>query len=262
MAARIRIGEIPVDVLAFHESIDGVERLVRNKRGACVFTPNVDHVMLAQKNVRFRSAYADANLSLADGTPLLWAARLLGTPLPERVSGSDLVWPLMDRAAQCGFGVYLLGGAPGSAEKAAAALVARLPTIRIVGIDAPDIDVDMPDTAARPILDRIAAARPDIVLVGLGAPKQEIWVREHLEALRPAVAIAVGATIDFLAGKIPRAPRWMSRVGAEWLYRLAREPRRLAHRYLVRDLGFALVLARALEHRVRGLVNASRRTES
>jgi N-acetylglucosaminyldiphosphoundecaprenol N-acetyl-beta-D-mannosaminyltransferase len=262
LTARIRIGEIPVDVLGFDESIDCIEQLVQKKCGACVFTPNVDHVMLARNNIRLRRAYADASLALADGMPLLWAARVLGTPLPARVSGSDLVWPLMDRAARRGFGVYLLGGAPGSAEQAAAALVARLPDIRVVGIDAPDIDVDMPDIAAQPILDRIAAAHPDIVLVGLGAPKQEIWIHEHLEALRPAVAVAVGATIDFVAGKVPRAPRWMSRVGAEWLYRLAREPRRLAHRYLVRDLGFALVLARALEHRLRGLVTESGRTES
>jgi N-acetylglucosaminyldiphosphoundecaprenol N-acetyl-beta-D-mannosaminyltransferase len=251
MTARIRIGRLPVDVIRFDESLDRIEQLVAEKRGACVFTPNVDHVMLAEHDPRLVEAYAVASLSLADGMPLLWAARLLGSPLPEKISGSDLVWPLMDRAARRGFGVYLLGGAPGSAEKAAKALVAQLPGLRLVGIDAPRIDLDMPSTASLPILERIAAARPDLVLVGFGAPKQEIWIHSHLEMLRPAVTIAVGAAIDFLAGQVPRAPRWMSRVGAEWLYRLGREPRRLAYRYLVRDVGFGAVLARALGRRIR-----------
>jgi len=249
MAARIRIGRIPVDVLGLDESLDRIEQLVVAKTGACVFTPNVDHVMLAQRNARFRQAYSAASLSLADGMPLLWAAWMLGSPLPERVSGSDLVWPLMERAARRGLGVYLLGGAQGSARKAAETLVTRLPGLRLVGIDAPRIDLDMPASASLPILERIASARPDLLLVGLGAPKQEIWIHSHLETLRPAVVLALGATIDFLAGKVPRAPRWMSRVGAEWLYRLALEPRRLAHRYLVRDPGFVLVLARALTQR-------------
>jgi N-acetylglucosaminyldiphosphoundecaprenol N-acetyl-beta-D-mannosaminyltransferase len=258
VTARIRIGRLPVDVIRFDESLDRIEQLVTEKQGACVFTPNVDHVMLAEKDTRLTDAYSVASLSLADGMPLLWAARLLGTPLPEKISGSDLVWPLMERAAKRGFGVYLLGGAPRSAAKAAAALVAQLPGLRVVGTDAPQIDLDMPDTASRPILERIAATHPDLVLVGLGAPKQEIWIHSHLEALRPAVAIAVGAAIDFLAGNVPRAPRWMSRVGAEWLYRLAREPRRLAYRYLVRDVGFAAVLARAVGRRIRTVSDALR----
>jgi N-acetylglucosaminyldiphosphoundecaprenol N-acetyl-beta-D-mannosaminyltransferase len=247
---RIRIGSIPVDVVRFEESLDRIEALVAAGRGGCVFTPNVDHVMLARKDGPFRRAYATCDLSLIDGMPVLWAARLLGASRPEKISGSDLVWPLMERAAKRGLGVYLLGGAEGSAAKAADALLARLPGLRVVGVDAPHIDVDGPPGDARPILERVASARPDLVLVGLGAPKQEIWIHTHLDALRPAVALGVGATIDFLAGRVPRAPRWVSRIGGEWLYRLAREPRRLAHRYLVRDTGFALVLARAVWHRI------------
>jgi N-acetylglucosaminyldiphosphoundecaprenol N-acetyl-beta-D-mannosaminyltransferase len=254
MTARIRVGKLPVDVVTFDESLDRIEALVDAKRGGSVFTPNVDHVMIAEKNGRFCEAYGAASLSLADGMPLLWAARLIGSPLPEKISGSDLVWPLLERAERRGLGVYLLGGAPGSAEKATDTLAARLPRLHIAGVDAPAIETDMPAAACQPILDRIGAARPDLVLVGLGAPKQEIWIHAHLDALRPAVAIGVGAAIDFLAGKIPRAPRWMSRAGAEWLYRLGREPRRLAHRYLVRDVGFAAVLAKALGRRIVSIV--------
>jgi len=251
MAGRIRIGRIPIDAVGFDESIERITALVRLRRGGCVFTPNVDHVMIAERDARFREAYAEASLSLVDGMPLVWAARLLGSRLPEKISGADLVRPLAARAAQCGFAVYVLGGQPGSAEAAAAALVADYPGLRVVGADAPAIDIDRAADDSASVIARITAARPDLVFVGLGAPKQEIWIHRHRAALGPAVAVAVGAALDFLAGRIRRAPRWMSDAGVEWSYRLAREPRRLAHRYLVRDMGFGLVLARMLAARGR-----------
>jgi N-acetylglucosaminyldiphosphoundecaprenol N-acetyl-beta-D-mannosaminyltransferase len=240
---QVRVGRLWIDALRFDEALDAIEALVERGEGGAVFTPNVDHVVTAEDVPDFREAYADASLSLADGQALVWATRWLGTPVPEKVSGSDLVWPLLERAARRRWRVYLLGGEPGAGEAAADRLRREL-GVEVVGVDAarlPDRPTPgAPDAAA----ERVRAARPDVLLVGLGAPKQERWIHQHRAALRPAVALGVGASIDFLAGRIPRCPRWVSRAGLEWLYRLSREPRRLAHRYLVKDPRFLAVLVR------------------
>jgi N-acetylglucosaminyldiphosphoundecaprenol N-acetyl-beta-D-mannosaminyltransferase len=243
--ARVRVGKLPIDVVDFAGALDAIDRLISAKTGGTVFTPNVDHVVMAEHDERFRTAYAAAALSLVDGTPVLWAARLLRTPLPEKISGSDLVMPLLQRAAERGHRVYFLGGAEGVAELAKSKLEAAFPGIQIVGTDASRIDVNAPDDAD-PVAERIQRAKPDLVLVALGAPKQEIWSYTRAERLKPAVLIGVGASLDFVAGIQKRAPRWMSKAGLEWLYRLAQEPRRLAARYLLRDPEFCLILLRQL----------------
>lgn len=240
---QVRIGHIWIDDLRFQEAIEAIAALVQRGAGGAVFTPNVDHVVTAEDDSAFRSAYAEVDLSLADGQPLVWASRWLGTPIPERIAGSDLVWPLLERAAREGWGVYLLGGPPGVAQIAAERLTREL-RLRIAGVDAPRIPLDPPSDAVDDAVERIRAAQPELVLVGLGAPKQERWIHRALPQIRPAVALGVGAAIDFLAGRIPRAPRWVSRAGLEWLYRMVREPRRLAYRYLVKDPRFLAVLLR------------------
>lgn len=245
---RYRIGNLPVDAVDLEGALDVIERLVAAGQGGTVFTPNVDHVVLAQHDVRLRAAYDAVSLSLVDGTPVLWASRLLGTPVPEKVSGSDLVAPLLGRAAAKGWRVYFLGGDPGVAERAKAEILRQLPTLQIVGIDSPRIQVDNVEPE---IIARVRAARPDIVLVALGAPKQEIFSHEQREALKPAVLLGVGASLDFIAGTKTRAPRWMSQAGLEWLYRMAQEPKRLASRYLLRDPEFVAILARQLVERRR-----------
>jgi len=242
---RIKVGKLPVDVVDFDGALNAIDRLVSAGNGGTVFTPNVDHVVMAEHDPRFCTAYASAALSLVDGTPVLWAARLLRTPLPEKISGSDLVMPLLRRAAERGYRVYFLGGAPGVADQAKAKLEAELPGIRIVGTDASRIDVNALGERDE-VAERIRRAAPDLVLVALGAPKQEIWSHTRAESLKPAVLIGVGASLDFVAGTQKRAPRWMSKVGLEWLYRLAQEPRRLAARYLLRDPEFGLILLRQL----------------
>ncbi|MBI5071115.1 MAG: WecB/TagA/CpsF family glycosyltransferase [Deltaproteobacteria bacterium] len=241
---RVRFGHIWVDALRFDAALDRIELLVRAGRGGSVFTPNVDHVVTAEDDPLFRAAYAEVDLSLADGQPLVWTSRLLGARLPEKISGSDLVWPLLLRAARLGWRVYLLGGAPGVGQAVADRLEREL-GLRMVGVDAAAIVLDeaagTPDLA----LERVRAARPDLLLVALGSPKQERWIHRALPRLRPAVAVGVGASFDFLAGRVRRAPRWMSRAGLEWLYRLWQEPRRLAVRYLSKDPRFLLVLLRS-----------------
>jgi N-acetylglucosaminyldiphosphoundecaprenol N-acetyl-beta-D-mannosaminyltransferase len=242
---RVHIGHVDIDDVTFSSALDAICALVDAKKGGTVVTPNVDHVVLAEDDPRLREAYDGASLVLVDGMPVLWAARILGTPLHEKVSGSDLVLPLMKRAAERGFRVFFLGGAEGVADKAAERLKAIVPGLSIVGTDARRIDIDraLPDAS---LLARVREARPDLVLVALGCPKQEIFMRQVASALRPAVLLGVGASLDFWAGTAERAPAWMSRAGLEWLYRLAHEPRRLWRRYLVRDPRFAWIVAHEL----------------
>jgi N-acetylglucosaminyldiphosphoundecaprenol N-acetyl-beta-D-mannosaminyltransferase len=250
---RVRFGELWVDSLTFAEALDEIEALVAAGRGGSVFTPNVDHVVNADDNASFRDAYAAASLSLADGQPLVWVSRLLGARLPEKISGSDLVFPLMERAAARRWRVYLLGGGEGVAEKATQVLTERF-GVTVVGCDAPLIRLEANAEEEGPVIERIRRARPDLLLVALGAPKQELWLHRVGPRIRPTVGIGVGAALDFVAGA-RRAPRWVSRAGLEWLFRLCQEPRRLARRYLLNDPKFVLILYRTLriprEQRIR-----------
>jgi N-acetylglucosaminyldiphosphoundecaprenol N-acetyl-beta-D-mannosaminyltransferase len=247
---RVRIGPLDIDALGLDEAVDAIEDLVARRRGGMVFTPNVDHVVLAEENPLLRQAYAEADLSLVDGVPVLWAARALGSPLPEKVSGSDLVRPLVARAAERGWGVYFLGGRPGVGAKAKAVLEREYPGVRIVGVSSPDIDLSKDVAEQGEAIDAVRAAKPDLLFLALGAPKQEIWGHRIREAVAPAVILGVGATLDFVAGEAKRAPPWMSAVGFEWLFRLAQEPRRLWRRYLVRDPKFlAIVVRQAIARR-------------
>jgi len=239
-------GRIWVDALTFEGALDAFEALVAAGKGGRVYTPNIDHVVLAEHDTRFAEAYARADLSFADGMPLVALSRFRSVRLPEKVSGSDFMMPLMQRAAARGWRVYMLGGMPGVADTAAARLIERYPSLQIVGRDPAHIDLAAPPAQRAAEIARIAEARPDIVLVALGAPKQEIWIDDVASALAPAVLIGIGASLDFIAGTAVRAPAWMSRVGLEWLHRLGKDPKRMIQRYLVRDAEFPAILARQL----------------
>lgn len=249
---RLKLGHLAIDPLTLAGAVDAVEALVEQGQGGVVVTPNVDHVVIAERDEGFRAAYAAADLALADGMPIVWASRLLGAPLPEKVSGSDLVLPLLARAAARGWRVFLLGAGPGVAEAAAERLRREL-RVEVVGTAAPMVSAapGAPDPEGDRAVEEIRAARPQLVLVAFGAPKQERWMHARRAALAPSVLLGVGASLDFLAGRVRRAPRWMSRGGLEWLWRLAREPRRLSRRYLVEDPRFLAVLWRTARERRR-----------
>jgi N-acetylglucosaminyldiphosphoundecaprenol N-acetyl-beta-D-mannosaminyltransferase len=240
----VRIGHVRVDAVTLDGALDAIEELIGDGKGGAVYTPNVDHIVQAERHAAFRAAYDRASLALPDGAPVVWASRVLGTPIPEKVSGSDLVWPLAHRAADCGWRVFLVGGLPGAAREAANRFRERC-ALDVVGVDDSRVDITDPASYA-PLLERIRAARPDVVLVAFGAPKQELFIDRVRDAIRPAVAIGVGASLDFVAGRVRRAPAWMSRVGLEWFYRLCQEPRRLWRRYLVQDPLFAVIVLRGL----------------
>jgi N-acetylglucosaminyldiphosphoundecaprenol N-acetyl-beta-D-mannosaminyltransferase len=247
MRPRLEIGHIGIDVMTFAEALDEIERLVIAGQGGMVFTPNVDHVVNAQSNLAFRHAYQSADLTLVDGQPLVWASRLLGNPLPEKISGSDLVMPLLRRAAHRGWRVYLLGAGPGVAERAAKLLREKC-GVNVVGTSAPTIEIGNTAENAR-VAARMRLERPDLVLVALGSPKQELFIHQVAAEVKPAVLLGIGASLDFMVGAAKRAPQWMSRAGLEWLYRLAREPRRMWRRYLVNDVKFFGVLLRDVQER-------------
>jgi N-acetylglucosaminyldiphosphoundecaprenol N-acetyl-beta-D-mannosaminyltransferase len=240
---RLRIGELEVDSLTFEQALDRIAELVDRGEGGSVFTPNVDHVVKAETDLEFRLAYSRASLCLADGAPILWAARLLGSPLPAKVSGSDLVVPLARLAGQRRWRVYLLGGGPGVAAEAGVKLSREL-GVDVVGTDSPVVREDGTVEQADQTLGRLASTKPHLVLVALGAPKQERFIDRYGEAIRPAVAMGVGGSLDFLVGRVRRAPAWMSSAGLEWLYRLGQEPRRMWRRYLVEDPRFVAIVAR------------------
>lgn len=247
----LHVGRLPVDPVTQSGALDVIDTLVQSRNGGYVLTPNVDHVVLAEQSPALCEAYDAASLSLADGMPIVWASRLLGRRLPEKVSGSDLVLPLMARAEARGWSVYLLGGGPGVGRRAAAVLEERFPALRIVGVAAPMVSGAIRSSANDAVARRVRDANPDIVLVALGCPKQELWMHAYARTLMPSVALGIGASLDFIAGTVRRAPRWMSRAGLEWLWRLLREPRRLWRRYLVRDPSFVRVLFRQLRARRR-----------
>jgi N-acetylglucosaminyldiphosphoundecaprenol N-acetyl-beta-D-mannosaminyltransferase len=242
---QVRVGRIWIDGLTFDQAIDDIEHLVAAGKGGTIFTPNVDHVVQVEHNAAFRDAYEAVSLSVVDGQPLLWASRLLGAPLPEKISGSDLMLPLARRAALRRWRIYLVGGGAGVADLAATELKKQF-DIDIVGTDAPFV-TSAGDPADGPeVVERIARAKPHLVFAAFGAPKQELFLHRSRAALCPAVGIGVGAGFDFIAGRVKRAPRWISKSGLEWAYRLAQEPRRLAKRYLLDDPEFALILARTM----------------
>ena len=211
-------------------------------RGGWVITANVDHLQRYVTDPALRLLCHDADLIVADGVPLLWAARLRERPLPGRVAGSDLVWSLAARAASEGRSLFLLGGDPGVAEEAAATLQTRWPRLRIAGTASPRVsDPPRPEELA-PIREILRKVRPDLVYVALGAPKQERVIHALRAELPFTWWLGVGISLSFIAGRVDRAPVWMQRIGLEWAHRLAQEPGRLARRYLLDDLPFVLRL--------------------
>ncbi len=246
----VRIWGVPLTPITGDEVLDEVDRLIERREPSYFITANLHYSMLsaAEKLDAINDAAA---FIVADGMPQVWYSRLRGTPLPERVAGSDLIFSLCGRAAARGHRVFLLGAAPGVAEIARDRLCERFPGLEIVGIAAPSL-AQLDEKGERALIESIRAARPDLLFAALGQPRGERWLHRHREALGVPVCVQVGASIDFAAGRVSRAPRWMQKTGVEWIYRITREPRRMIPRYWSNGM-FLLraVLADLRGHRAR-----------
>lgn len=210
-----------------------------------IVTPNADHVLQLESDPVLREVYRGASLVTCDGKPVLWASHLLGTPLPQTVTGSDLLPGLCKYGAPTRLRVALLGGPPGTAATAGQRLEAAYPGLQVVWTYCPPMGFDVDPSESALILRQVNEANVDILFVGVGAPKQEKWIFAHKAAIKAGVILGIGAAIEFTAGTLPRAPKWLRAFGLEWAYRLAHDPRRLALRYL-RDLRFFVIVGRQL----------------
>ena len=229
---------LPLVPWTFRQTLDQVEQLIRQRRPTYFITANLAYAMLTAQDARLTAVNQGAAFILADGMPLVWASRLRQTAVPERVTGADLVPALCEAAATQGQAVFLLGGAPGVGDEAARRLGERYPGIRVVGVESPPFREPTPEEHAQ-LLARIREARPDLLFVAFGQPKGELWLAANSADLGVPVCAQIGASLDFLAGRVSRAPRWVQRVGLEWAYRISREPTRLIPRY-ARNLLFGV----------------------
>jgi N-acetylglucosaminyldiphosphoundecaprenol N-acetyl-beta-D-mannosaminyltransferase len=237
-----------VDDVTMDEAVALCERAIAHGRPAHVVTPNAEIVVAAQRVADLRELINRSVLSVPDGAGLLLAGRLLGTPLREQVTGTDLSYRLAERAAARGYRLFLLGAQPGVAAAAAAALRRRYPALEVAGTFAgragPEGDAETRAAVA-------AAGRVDVLLVAYGAPRQERWIARNQAALGVPLALGIGGVFDFMSGRVPRAPAWLRRAGFDWLYRLARQPWRW-RRQLALPRFVGLVLLSAVRRRAVG----------
>jgi len=236
---------VPFNSLTLAGTVEAIQKMIASGKPHYIATANVDFLVQARSDVELHRSLLEADLVLCDGQPLVWASRWLGHALPERVAGSDLVPELIRLSGLRGYRIFFLGGTPQSAAQAVANIHSAHPTANICGYYSPPFSslLELDDEY---VVKRIRDAKPDLLFVALGCPKAEKWMFMHRHALGVPVAIGIGGTIDFLAGRLKRAPRCMRRTGTEWLYRLAQEPRRLFSRYARDARCFGLALGQQL----------------
>jgi N-acetylglucosaminyldiphosphoundecaprenol N-acetyl-beta-D-mannosaminyltransferase len=230
MDKRVWVWGLPFAPLSRSQAVEVVAELIEAGQPSFFITANTHYAMLCHANPDLGAVNEQAAFVLADGAPLVWASRWTGSPLPERVAGSDLIFDLCAQASRSGHRIFLLGGAEGVAEQAAQTLSRRYAGLQIVGTECPPFR-DLSAEEHVTLLDRIREAEPDILFVAFGQPKGEFWIARHLQALGVPVCVQIGASLDFAAGRVRRAPLSIQRLGLEWAYRLSLEPSRLAPRY-------------------------------
>jgi N-acetylglucosaminyldiphosphoundecaprenol N-acetyl-beta-D-mannosaminyltransferase len=243
---------VTFDALNQEQVLDEIFDDLDAGRGGWVITTNLE-ILRQQTSVHeWQDLLSEATLVVVDGMPLVWASALAGTPVPERVAGSSLVAPLCARAARHGKSVFLIGGAPGTAARAASLLAQDASGLIVAGTLCPALGFERDPAAVSDIRKRLREAQPDIVLVGLGAPKQERLIHTLRADLPAAWHLGVGISFSFITGDVRRAPRWVQRAGLEWIHRFVQEPGRLFNRYFLQGLPFAMRLGSwALRQRIR-----------
>ncbi len=234
--SRMKFMNTEIDNLTMKETIDEIDKLIKENKNAYVVTPNVDHIVKLETDKELQDVYKDADLILTDGKPLIWISKLYKTPIKEKISGSDLFPLLCEMAAEKGYNMFFLGAGEGVANKAAQNLTNKFPKLNIVGTYSPPFGFEKDKKEIEKIINMVNKANTQILIVGLGCPKQEKFIHKYRKELNVPISLGLGASLDFEAGNIKRAPKWMSDNGLEWLYRLSKEPKRMFKRYIVDDL--------------------------
>lgn len=249
----MRLMGAPMGVVTEAEAVRAIVDAAEAGRGHWTITANLDHLRRYREDPIQKGLIDDADLVVADGMPLIWASRLAGESLPERVSGSSMVWSICEAASERGQSVFLLGGDPNVAERAAEVFGNRYPGLEIAGTACPPVGFENDPQELERIQRQVTAAAPRIVFVALGFPKQDLLIRMLRNSLPHASFLGVGISLSYAAGDLSRPPGWICQIGLEWAYRLAQEPTRiLARRYIINGMPFGLhLMASAARHRVR-----------
>lgn len=241
---RIKFLNTSIDNLTMNEAIESINKFILSGDYHYVVTPNVDHIVKLENDMEFRNVYNDADLILTDGMPLIWISKVLRNPIKEKISGSDLFPIICKLAAENDYKVFLLGAKEGVGQIAAQNLMKKYQNLNIVGTYSPPIGFEKDSYELKKIIEMVNRVKPDILAVGLGAPKQEKFIFKYKSDLKVPVSLAIGASIDFEAGNIKRAPIWMQRTGLEWFYRLCKEPKRMFKRYLIDDMKIIKIIVK------------------
>lgn len=233
---RVRFMNTYIDDITLNEAVKHIEYCIKNRMTGQVIPLNVDQIVRMEWDDYFRMICENSELVLVDGHPLLWIAKLYKRPFQQKICGSDLVPVLCKMAAENGYSIFLLGAAPGVADKAAAKLMDQCPQLKIAGTYSPPIGFEKDPEEIAHMNALLQQSGADMLFVGMGVPKQEIFIYENMEKYRIPMSFSVGGTIDFIAGVQKRAPKWMRKFGFEWLFRLFREPKRMFKRYMIDDI--------------------------
>lgn len=225
-----------IDNVTKKEAIDYIEECIASKKIGHVITPNVDQIIRIERDSYFKEICQNAELLLVDGTPLMWIAKAYGTPIKEKICGSDLVPELCSLSAQKGYKVFLLGAAEGVADKAARNLCEKYKGMKIAGTYSPPLGFEKDKKEIDRINKILYESDADLLFVGMGVPKQDIFIYENMAKYKIPLSFSIGGTIDFIAGEQKRAPKWINKIGFEWFYRLLCNPKRMFKRYLVDDM--------------------------
>lgn len=230
--SRVKILNTEVDNITMDEAVNKIDNIIKKRTPKYVVTPNLDHIVQLERDLELQEVYKNAELIVTDGMPLIWISHLNGMPIKEKISGSDLFPAICKLADKRNYSIFLLGAAEGVAKKAGEKLKKKYPGLNIAGTFSPEYGFEKDENKIKDIINIINESNVDILAVGLGAPKQEKFIYRIIKEINVPVSLAIGATIDFEAGNVKRAPKWMQENGLEWFYRLIKEPRRLFKRYL------------------------------
>lgn len=225
-----------IDNVTCNEAVEYIEQCIRLKKIGHIITPNVDQIVRMENDSYFRKICNESDLLLVDGHPLLWIGKLYGRPFKEKICGSDLVPILCKKASEKGYSIFLLGAAPGVAQRAAENLKNDFPCLKVAGTYSPPLGFEKDNEEIRRINKILKNSKADMLFVGMGVPKQDIFIYENKDFYQIPMSFSIGGTIDFIAGEQKRAPKWMRNIGFEWLHRFLCNPKKMFKRYFVDDI--------------------------